>query len=123
MPSIREAIQAQMTEKGIGSPYALAKLLKGRVSQATLYNYLSGGKELTTDKLEAVLDVLGITLAVVPKPIRIEGAGVNHYPMPHVGKAAYVAIEAEHWASRMEAVDVRAVRLVEALKRKATSKR
>lgn len=73
MPTIREAVQAQADKLGL-SAYAIAHESKQGdeflVSVNHVQEYLSGRKDMTSTKLDAIFGVLG--LEVLPKP------GVKH---------------------------------------------
>lgn len=58
---IREAVLATMKARGIDTPL-LVQLAAGRVARSTVYRYVAGEGEITTDAAEALLDVLGLEL-------------------------------------------------------------
>jgi hypothetical protein len=59
------AIRHQMRKQGIGA-YELAQRLKGRVSQATVYNYVQYEKPAKTDTVIEIMDVLGLIVTAEP---------------------------------------------------------
>lgn len=54
-------INARMVALGLG-PRQLAAKLRGKVSQATVYNFVVNGRPARTDTLVAILNVLGLTV-------------------------------------------------------------
>ena len=66
MENIRQKTLKRMSELGL-TIYQVAKLVKGTIPQRTVYNYLTGQQDTTTETASMLLAVLGLTIEPVPE--------------------------------------------------------
>lgn len=60
---IRQAILRRMGELGY-STYKVAQLVKGKMCQATVYNFIEGETDIASDRLSSLMEVLQLTITV-----------------------------------------------------------
>lgn len=61
MKSVRTVIKARLKRLRLG-PYDLAKLVKGKVTAPTVYNFLNGDSEMNTKSLGYILEALDLRI-------------------------------------------------------------
>ena len=64
--TIKQAIQQELNRRG-WSQYRLVKELDGKLAARTVYGYLSGERDLTTERASIILDALGLTIVTERK--------------------------------------------------------
>lgn len=65
METIRQEILRRMSELDL-TIYQVAKLVKESIPQRTVYNYLAGQQDTTTETASILMAVLGLTIQTVP---------------------------------------------------------
>lgn len=63
MINVRAIVKRRMKELGM-KPYGLAKVLRGKVSAQTIYNFVGKSQAINVDKLGHVLSALGLDVVV-----------------------------------------------------------
>ena len=61
MKTVRFIVKARMRELG-WTPYRLAKAVRGKVTQQTVYNFVLMGREMNTKSVAFLLDALGLEI-------------------------------------------------------------
>lgn len=61
MRKVLQVVTDRMNELDLG-PYDVAKLVSGKMSPQTVYNFVKGRSEMNTDCLAHVLDALGLEI-------------------------------------------------------------
>ena len=64
--TIRQTIQKELKRKG-WSYYRLVKELEGKIPARTVYAYLSGERDLTTDRASIILEALSLQIKRKPE--------------------------------------------------------
>jgi hypothetical protein len=64
--TIREAIRGELQRRG-WSHYRLAKELKGKMPERTVYAYLGGECDLVSERVSIILQALGLRIICKPK--------------------------------------------------------
>ena len=63
MSVIRDTILKRMNELGI-TTYRLSKMVEGKVPQRTVYAFIKGEFDASTEVASALMDALGLTISV-----------------------------------------------------------
>jgi predicted transcriptional regulator len=61
MSKIRDIILSQMHKSDV-SIYGISKMVKGKVAQRTVYDFLSGKSDTSTEVAWILMDALGLTI-------------------------------------------------------------
>ena len=69
MSEIREAILKQMRKSNM-TIYQVAKLVEGKVPQRTVYAFLTGEKDTSTETASTIMKALGITITTIKRSKR-----------------------------------------------------
>jgi ribosome-binding protein aMBF1 (putative translation factor) len=59
--TIKKAIEAELKHRG-WSRYRLAEELKGKMPERTVYAYLSGERDLSSERASVILKALGLKI-------------------------------------------------------------
>jgi hypothetical protein len=62
MSKIRRAILSRMHELGL-TTYRVSKMVEGRVPQRTVYDFLSGKTDASTEVASAIIEALGLKIS------------------------------------------------------------
>lgn len=61
MRTVRKIVRDRIGELGL-TTYAVAKLVEGKMTKQTVYNFVNGRRDIKSDSLDHLLDALGLRI-------------------------------------------------------------
>ena len=76
MKTVRQIVCERMKRLDLG-PYDVAKMVTGKMTPQTVYNFVNGRGEMTTERLGHVLAALGLEIVAAPDSNRTPKRSTN----------------------------------------------